>query len=346
MSTTDPRRDVSRFIPTTSLDSQWFFERETTGFGRALTQTLEPRLLYVHTPYRSQLAPGFDSAELDLNEISIFSENAFSGVDRVSDAHQVTGGATTRFLDRNSGAELARVGIAQRYLLRDQRITPDGTPLTRSVSDVLAYGTISTVPNWSFQGITQYNPDTQRVNRTIASAIYSPGPYRVLSATYRLQRDTNESITFGWQWPLWGPARSPGTFAATPAAQAVQAGDRLTAANRGGRECSGTFYGVGRMEYSLMTKRVSNSIVGIEYDAGCWIGRFVVERTSTSLNTATTKWWLQLELIGLSRLGSNPLSTLRDNVPGYRLLYDRNSRATVASPQAIDTGAQTQDDAR
>lgn len=347
LSATDSRRTVSRFIPTTSLDSQWFYERETEGFGRALTQTLEPRLQYVHTPYRTQVAPSFDSAGIDFNEISIFSDNAFSGVDRVSDAHQITGGATTRYLDRLSGAELARVGLAQRYLLRDQQITPDGTPLTRAVSDLLAYGTISTVPNWSFQGIAQYNPDSQRVARTIASAVYSPGPYRVLSATYRLQRSNNtESLTLGWQWPLWGPVRSPGTFATTPAAQAVQAGEQLAAANRGGRECRGTFYGVGRMEYSLVTKRVSNSIVGVEYDAGCWVGRFVVQRTSTSLNTATTKWWLQLELIGLSRLGSNPLSTLRDNVPGYRLLYDRNSRATVASPQALDDDASTQDNAR
>lgn len=347
LSTTDARRTTSRFIPTTSLDSQWLFERETEGFGRALTQTLEPRLLYVHTPYREQVAPSFDSAKLDFNEISIFSENAFSGVDRVSDAHQITGGATTRFLDRTSGAELARVGVAQRYLLRDQKITLDGTPLTRATSnDILAYGTISTVPNWGFQGITQYDPDTKRVSRTIASASYSPGPYRVLSATYRLQRDASESLTLGWQWPLWGPVRSPGSFATSPAAQAVAAGEKLNAANSGGRECRGTFYGVGRMEYSLMTKRISNSIVGVEYDAGCWIARFVVQRTSTSLSTATTKWWLQLELIGLSRLGSNPLTTLRDNVPGYRLLYDRNTRATVASPQALDDDASPQDDAR
>jgi len=30
----------------------------------------------------------------------------------------------------------------------------------------------------------------------------------------------------------------------------------------------------------------------------------------------------QLELVGLSRLGSNPLGALRENIPGYRLLRD------------------------
>lgn len=338
---------ASHFVPTTSLDSQWFLERDVTYFGRALTQTLEPRILYVHTPYRRQDTPLFDTAALDFNELSIFSENTFSGVDRIADTHQVTAGVATRFIDRASGGELARLGIAQRYLLRDQRITADGTVQPSSGSDVLLYGTVSTVPNWSFSGIAQYNPESQRVARTILSSVYKPGPYRVASATYRLQRNPDqtlnaESVTLGFQWPLWGPVRSPGTFGAnpaSPAAQAVRDGQRLARANGGGSECKGTFYGVGRVEYSLLTHRTANSILGIEYDAGCWIGRFVVQRTSTSLNTSTTKWWLQLELIGLSRLGSNPLQTLRDNVPGYQLLYDRNEPSSITAPGATSTGS-------
>ena len=53
-------------------------------------QTLEPRLFYVNTPYRDQDdLPNFDSAAKDFNFDSIFTENAFSGVDRVSDSHQL-----------------------------------------------------------------------------------------------------------------------------------------------------------------------------------------------------------------------------------------------------------------
>jgi LPS-assembly protein len=331
----DGRRNAARFIPTTSLDSQWFLERPTQLFGRTLTQTLEPRLLYVHTPYRKQdTLPLFDSAGLDFNEFSIFADNAFSGVDRVSDAHQVTSGVTTRFLDRDSGAELARLGVAQRYLLRDQQLTPDGTPLTQSASDLLLSWALSAIPHWGFSGTAQYKPEDQRISRSTAGVVYQPGPYRVLSASYSFQRDTSEILTLGWQWPLWGPVRGESS---SPAAQAVRdsAGSRTSS---GARECRGTFYGVGRAEYSLREQRISNSILGVEYDAGCWIGRFVLQRTSTSLNTATTKWWLQLELVGLSRLGSNPLSTLRDNIPGYRLLNDRQSRNTATSSSLPSDG--------
>ena len=147
----DGRRSMGRAIPTFSLDSAWVFERDSHWFGRALRQTLEPRLLYVNTPHRNQDGmPAFDTpldptdpAHLrrlgakDFNFESIYSENAFSGIDRVSDAHQLTAGLTTRFLDPMTGAEALRLGIVQRYLFRDQLITPEGVPSTQRFSDVL-----------------------------------------------------------------------------------------------------------------------------------------------------------------------------------------------------------------
>ena len=134
----DGRRSASRVIPTLSLDSAWTLERETTFFGRDVRQTLEPRLFYVNTPYRRQrTCPISMPTPKDFNFDSIFTENAFSGVDRVSDSNQLTAGVTTRVLDPDTGAEALRLGMAQRYRFRDQRITPDGPPLTQRFSDLL-----------------------------------------------------------------------------------------------------------------------------------------------------------------------------------------------------------------
>ena len=77
-------------------------------------------------------------------------------------------------------------------------------------------------------------------------------------------------------------------------------------AERGERSASsaslpGHLYGVGRVNYSMRDSRITDSIVGLEYDAGCWIGRVVVERLSTGRSEATTRLLLQLELVGLSR---------------------------------------------
>jgi LPS-assembly protein len=307
----------SRVIPSLSLDSAWVFERGTSFFGHAVRQTLEPRLFYVNTPYKDQTGlPNFDASAKDFNFDSIYTDNAFSGVDRVSDAHQVTAGVTTRVLDGDSGAEILRLGAAQRYLLRDQLVTPDNAPLTRRLSDLLLLGSTTLIPAWTLESSVQYSPDNNRVTRSIIGARYSPGPYRTISATYRLTRGLSEQVELGWQWPIYG---------STPV--------ESRAASRSGSSgsCSGSWYGVGRINYSTLERRMTDAIVGVEYDAGCWIGRIVASRQSTGLSEATTRLLLQLELVGLSRLGSNPLQSLKDNIPGYKLLREGRAEPLPSS---------------
>jgi LPS-assembly protein len=302
----DGRTRASRAVPTLSLDGGLQFERAALWGTRQLTQTLEPRVLYVNTPYRAQDSlPLFDTAAKDFNTISVFSENAFAGVDRVTDAHQITAGVTTRLVDTANGNEALRLGIAQRYLLRDQRITPDGVPLQQRFSDVLFDGSANVSSKWTFNAAVQYSPELNRATRSLLSARFQPGPFRTLSAAYRLTRGASEQLDIGWQWPLYTRDRS--------------------AASSGSNDCRGTLYGVGRINYSMRDSRITDSLAGLEYDAGCWIGRLVAERISTGRAEATTRLLLQLELVGLSRLGSNPLAVLKDNIPGYTLLREDRS---------------------
>ncbi|WOB08032.1 LPS-assembly protein LptD [Piscinibacter gummiphilus] len=313
------RRQFSRTIPTFSLDSAWVLERDATWFGRDMHQTLEPRLYYVKTPYRDQKGlPKFDTAARDFNFDSIYSDNGFSGVDRVSDYHQVTAGVTTRMLDAQTGAEALRVGIAQRFLLSDQRVTTDLDETkvnTQSVSDLLLMGSTSFWPQWTLDAGVQYSPEFSRTTRSLLSARYSPGPYRTLYTAYRFKRDESEQAELGWQWPVYGQVRS---------------GKRST---EGQQQCSGAWYSVGRVNYSLRERRVTDSVLGFEYDAGCWIGRVVAKRVSTSRQDATTQLGFEIEFVGLSRLGTNPLKVLKDNIPGYRLLRD-DAPTEASSPTA------------
>ena len=76
---------------------------------------------------------------------------------------------------------------------------------------------------------------------------------------------------------------------------------------------------------------MTDATIGAEYDAGCWIGRVVAERLSTGRAEASTRLLLQLELVGLSRLGANPLQVLKDNLPGYRLLREPGKALTPTS---------------
>jgi LPS-assembly protein len=81
---------------------------------------------------------------------------------------------------------------------------------------------------------------------------------------------------------------------------------------------------VGRLNYSLFDHKLVDGIMGLEYDGGCWIGRIVMERLQTGTDSSR-RILFQVEFVGFSRLGSNPLTTLRQNIPRYQFLRERTT---------------------
>ena len=297
-------------VPTFSLDSGLVFERDASLFGRNLVQTLEPRAFYVYTPYRNQSAqPNYDTAPNDFNFATIFTENAFVGHDKISDNNLLTLGLTTRYLDAETGGQLARFGIAQRLRFDEQQVTWNSTdaPAQAGFSDVMLGASVNVVDRWALDATVQYNGKTDRSIRSTVGARYNPGHYRVVNAAYRFQRDVSEQVDVSWQWPLnnlWGDS------------------GRELGAGRGQGE--GRYYGVGRLNYSLNERRLVDTILGVEYDAGCWLARVLLERTQTSSSTATGRVMFQLEFVGFTRLGigGNPIQTLTQNISRYQNLRD------------------------
>jgi LPS-assembly protein len=167
---------------------------------------------------------------------------------------------------------------------------------------------------WNLEGYLRYSPSVDRVVRTILGAQYAPGPFRTLNLTYRYARDVSSQYELSWQWPIYEP----------------DGGARRADAARSG-QCSGAWYTVGRINYSTTDDRVTDSVIGVEYDAGCWIARMAVSRWSTGVSEASTQVLLQLELVGLSRLGSNAINVLRDNIPGYQLLRTGRSASPATA---------------
>lgn len=305
--------EASRVVPTFSLDSGLVFERDASFFGRTFLQTLEPRAFYVYTPFRDQsYLPNYDSGASDFNFATIYTENAFVGNDRISDSNLLTLGVTSRLLNPDTGAESVRVGMAQRLRFRDQLVAlPGGLPVQDRVSDLLLGGAINWTPKWTLESIVQFNPKTEQSVRSTVGARYSPGNYRSVTAAYRFQRDLSEQIDISWQWPLndlWG--------------------DRGQELGPGRGQGDGRWYSVGRLNYSMRDGLLVNAVVGLEYDAGCWLGRIVVEQMQTSLTTANQRIMFQLEFVGFSRLGVSPLTTLKNNIPRYQNLRVEGSPAS------------------
>ena len=297
---------ASRVVPTVSVDSGLTFERSTQFFGSDYIQTLEPRAFLTWTPYRDQSdLPNYDSGTRDFNLATMYSENAFNGNDRIADTRALTMGASSRLISPDSGAEVARLSIAQRYYLTDQNVTlPGGTAVGKGFSDVLVSGRVQWDPLWSLDSTVQYNLESNESARTTVGGRYTPGPYKVFSAAYRIQRGVSEQIDLGWQWPLaslWGssPASLPG---------------RALGPNQ--------WYSVGRINYSMPDRKVVDLVAGFEYDAGCWLGRVVLQRLQTSTTASSESILFQLEFSGFSRVGASSLQSIQTNVPGYRYLRE------------------------
>jgi LPS-assembly protein len=288
----------TRAIPTASLDSGLIFERDASFFGRDATQTLEPRVFISHTPYVKQdlsLYPNFDSAEADFNYAQIFRENRFVGHDRVGDASTVTTALMSRYLEIE-GQERLRVAVAQRFSFADPRVIL-GNPASQTStiadtkSDILLLSSGRVTRELRLDANFQYSQSNQIFNRVNFGTFWQPEPMKVLNVQYRRDiRSTDPAANFelfdvSGQWPL-----------------------------------SARWYGVARLNYLIKEQDIGQSLIGAEYRADCWIFRFVGQRTPTAQGVINTTVFLQLEFNGLSSLGSNPLTALRANVPGYQKL--------------------------
>jgi LPS-assembly protein len=277
-------QSLTRAIPTFSLDSGMVFERDTRLFGRAITQTLEPRLFYVRTPYKNQSAfPNFDTAEAGFSFAQLFTENRFVGNDRIADANQATVAVTSRFIEE-SGAERLRLALGQRFYFDKQRVQLDpNAVLNQSRSDLLAAASGRISESWAFDSTVQYNATTSSVFASNYGVQWRPGEKKVINAEYRYVRDSFKNVDVSGQWPL-----------------------------------SLRWYGVGRVSYSVLDKKVVESLAGLEYKADCWVFRMGAQRFVTAAITTSTHIFFQLELNGLSRLGlGNPLESFNKSVPGY-----------------------------
>jgi LPS-assembly protein len=276
---------MQRALPIASVDSGLTFERDSAFLGQNFRQTLEPRAYYLYVPYRDQSKiPVFDTGLADFNYAQVFSENLFNGGDRIADANQLTIAATSRILAPMSGQEVLKATVAQRHYFKNQQVALDDLTPTRTdkTSDFLAALSGRVTRYWSVDSGLQFNPHRSYFDRLGLGARYQPEVAKTLNLGYRFTRESLNQVDLSAQWPL-----------------------------------GGGWSGVGRYNYSVRDSRLVESLGGFEYNAGCWIGRIVLTRFAASTGNFTSAVFVQLELNGFSRIGSNPLETLKRNIPGY-----------------------------
>lgn len=296
---------ISRSVPITSVDSTMVFERDVEWTKQTLIQTLEPRVYYLYVPNRDQSKiPVFDTGIADLNFSQMFSENRYAGGDRIGDANQLTYMLSSRLINPVDGSEIVRGSFGQRIYFTTQKVgIPGETLRTDRQTDFLAEISGQVLPQTTATAAWQYNPHLSKTERFNIGARFQPELGKLLNASYRFTHAAVGAVQpgvsqmdFSGQWPLMGK-----------------------------------WQGVGRYNYSFREKRVVETLAGLEYGADCWAARIVLQRLATQTRESTTALFLQLELNGFSRIGSNPLETLKRSIPGYGIINQPSADPAFAA---------------
>lgn len=286
--------DETRGLPIASLDAGVYLDRGFQWGGRSFEQTLEPRLFYLDVPFKDQSRlPNFTTVESDFNFQQIFAENRFVGGDRIGDANQLTLAVASRLIESETGLERFRTAIGQVYYFRPPKVTLTGVLPQSKTSDILFFAGSEMSPSVSMDLGWRYTPNLARSEKITFGAHYAPQPGSIVNAAYRYARGVEgsadpsqagiEQVDLSTQWPILR---------------------NVTA--------------LGRWNWSTKDRKLVEALAGFEYNAGCWQVRAVAHRFITATREYSTSFQIQLELSGLSRIGINPLETIRQNISGYR----------------------------
>ncbi len=275
----------SRSLPITSVDAGLFFDRTASWRDERYLQTLEPRLFYLHVPYRDQNAfPLFDTQPLTFSWGQLFRDNRYSGADRQTDANQLTLAMSTRLIRESDGHEKLSASIGQIRYFDDVLVTiPGEKRVPRGKSAWIAETSYSPNDRWTISAAYQWDPKFRRQDLASLRTRYLIGSDGVVNLGYRYRRDLLEQVDLSFLYPL------------TP-----------------------SWSMVGRYYYSLQDRQLLEGIAGVQWDSCCLavrlVGRRYLRNHDGDLNSAIM---LEIELKGLGSIGQHSEDRLRRAILGY-----------------------------
>ena len=285
----DEQSQINRVLPITSLDGKLHFDRRYGDSGRYLAE-LTPRAYYLFVPYRDQNAiPLFDTGIANLSYNQLFTDNRFTGGDRVSDANSLTYGASWSLIDTQTGTMPISLRLAQRYNFSQSRVAPivnsgGSTMVAEAYSDIDQH--------WNGSVTAEYDTASGAIGRTQTRFGYRSDANTVANLSYYTKpSDTTAGyrqtdISFAWQTnPHWQV--------------------------------------LGRLGYDFDQHQIVQSLIGVGYDSCCWAARIALKRYVTAPQTAVPNpspnyanaILLEVELKGLGAFGAK--NRFREEILGY-----------------------------
>ena len=277
-----------------SLDGGLILERGLDGFATPLVQTLEPRVRYFRQGYEDQdQLPRFDAKALTFSYRQLFRDNRFAGLDRISDANELTVGVTSRFLNRSNGREHLYASLGQTFHFRDRRVTLNGQlsdDERHSASAVTGEIGGEFARRWRLTGALAWDTGDGQLDEAAVALSYRRDNQRILNLGYRRLADGIDQTDVSLHWPV---TRRYAVF--------------------------------GRWNHDLKLGRTIEGLAGIEYNDCCWRLRLVARRhldhaAARSLDRVDPNSGFHLQMLfkGLGAFGGRVDSMLERSIRGYR----------------------------
>ncbi|MDX2320558.1 MAG: LPS assembly protein LptD [Moritella sp.] len=288
--------EVVRVIPTARLHAGLNFERSTSWFGNAFTQTLEPQVQYLYIPYKNQDNIGiYDSSTIQQDFLGLYRDRIYSGLDRIADTNQFTVGLTSRVFDE-IGSERFRLALGQIVYFGDSQVgiapetdtTTDNSEVT--TSSIVLETDIKVSDNLFFNNSVEYAVQDDLVRRTDAAIEYrfDRGQrvqlnYRYIENTASILEDENSSIN----------------------SKINQIGSKFILPINHQWDMGASYY------YDVENQITQDAFIGIKYESCCWAVRLDYGYRLKNYDSNTDKHdydrgpTLMFELKGLGGIGTD-----------------------------------------
>lgn len=274
---------LSRTLPTATIDSGVFFERNIQQ-GKLL-QTLEPRIYYTYTPYKDQSnIPVFDSSATTFSYGQLFSENRFTGKDRIEDTNRISASVTSRIQNPQNGTELFHASVGQIYHFNDRKVTLPGQSIqTGKHSEIVLETGGQITDKVNLNTTTFWDNTTKQISANQFDIRYKDEKKRILNIGYTKRTNDFETARLSF---------------VAPAKQNWKL--------------------VGGVEHDLMNKRNLENVIGAEYETCCWKTRLVNRDYLLPDNKSRDNAiFIEFELKGLGSFGGSGRDLLKDRIYGY-----------------------------
>lgn len=255
---------LSRTVPTFSLNSGLFFERDSQLFSNNYIQTLEPQLFYVYVPNRTQAdIPVFDTSLYAFNINQSFTDYRFNGIDRIGDDNRLTTALATRFINQEDGKEVFMARIGQIHYFSNRKVQLPSTVVDTRVRSNIIAELKTQANNWSLSSQVEWDPELKEKVTTSTKLAYQ---YEKLNFNYahRFQRNSLKTREMKIKWNL----NSRWHFDASQL-------------------------------YDLRNAHVVESLFGVNYESCCWGLKLSATERFLTANSIDRGIYLTLTLKGL-----------------------------------------------